>query len=258
MKVSRRTGLIGKKLGMTQAFNANGEAISVTLVDIKGNVVVEQMTQEKNGYNALLLGFSDVKERSLNKPQKGLFAKQKIALKRHLKEFRISDNAFVPVGAEIAINHFIPEQSVDIQSLSTGKGFAGVMKRHNFRGLEASHGVSVSHRSHGSTGQRQDPGRVFKGKKMAGHLGQETTTIQNVHVFEVDAELGIIALHGSVPGKRGTIVYINDSVKMALPLEAKFPAAIIETDKLKAEHAAPIAEVTPAPEAIETPEAKVE
>lgn len=257
MKVSRRTGLIGKKIGMTQAFNQSGEAVSVTLLDVKGNVVVEQMTQAKNGYDALLIGYSDVKEKALNKPIKGLFAKKKIALKRHLKEFRISDNAFVPVGSELDISHFILNQNVDIQSVSTGKGFAGVMKRHNFRGLEASHGVSVSHRSHGSTGQRQDPGRVFKGKKMAGHLGSETVTIQNVKIFDVDHELGIIALHGSVPGKRGTIVYLTDSIKAALPLEAKFPAAIIETNKPKPEVTAN-AEENSAPEVVAAPEAKVE
>ncbi len=231
---TRRTGLIAKKVGMSQVFDQNGAAMAVTLVEAKGNFVVGSKTTEKDGYNAVILGFDERKPSRTTKSLKGTFAKASVTPKSKIKEFRVSDSALVEAGQEISVEHFIVGQCVDIQGVNIGKGFAGVMKRHNFRGLEASHGVSVSHRSHGSTGQRQDPGRVFKGKKMAGHMGTEVVTIQNVKVVQIDNELGLIALAGSVPGKPGSYLYLSDAVKVALPINAQFPAALIKTAKVEA------------------------
>lgn len=222
-----RTGLMATKVGMTQIFTEDGEVLPVTLLKASGNVVLDLKTKEKNGYNAVVMAFGDVKPNRVSKPQKGKFAKAKIEPKRHVKEFRVSEDAMLQPGQEIAVDHFVVDQAIDIQGVNIGKGFAGVMKRHNFRGLEASHGVSVTHRSHGSTGQRQDPGRVFKGKKMAGHMGTETITIQNILVKHIDMDLGIIAINGSVPGKNGSLIYISDSVKQILPDNVKVPASLI-------------------------------
>lgn len=215
---TRRTGLIAKKVGMSQVFDQNGEANAVTLLQANGNFVVEVKTEEKDGYNAVVLAFDETKASRTSKSLKGKFAKSKISPKKKLKEFRVSKVALLQPGQEISVEHFVVDQCIDIHGVNIGKGFAGVMKRHNFRGLEASHGVSVSHRSHGSTGQRQDPGRVFKGKKMAGHMGTETVTIQNIKIVQVDQELGLIVVAGSVPGKKGSYVYIDDAIKVALTI----------------------------------------
>jgi large subunit ribosomal protein L3 len=241
---NRRTGLIAKKVGMTQVFQENGEVVAVTLLQASGNVVVETKTKDKNGYDAVVLAYDEVKPNKMSKPLKSKFAKAKVSPRRKLKEFRISNSAMLKVGDELDINHFVEGQSVDIQGISIGKGFAGVMKRHNFAGLEASHGVSISHRSHGSTGQRQDPGKVFKGKKMAGHLGNETVTVQNITVMDIDSALGLIAVAGSVPGKVGSYVSVSDAVKMAMPINVKFPAALVggkaqESAPAKAEESTP-------------------
>ncbi len=230
MSVSiRRTGLIAQKVGMSQIFDANGEAIPVTLLKADGNFVLSSKTAEKDGYNAVTLSFGERKASRTSKPLKGMFAKAKVTPKNKIKEFRVSKEALIEAGKEISVEHFVVGQCIDIKGINIGKGFAGVMKRHNFRGLEASHGVSVSHRSHGSTGQRQDPGRVFKGKKMAGHMGTEKVTVQNVKVVHIDQALGLIAINGSVPGKQGSYVYLSDSIKIALPITAKFPAAFVES-----------------------------
>lgn len=224
-----RTGLIAEKVGMTQIFTEDGEVIPVTLLKASGNFVLDTKTKQTNGYNAVVMAYGDVKPSRIAKPQRGKFAKANITPKKHVKEFRVSENALLSQGVELSIEHFVVDQAIDIQGVSIGKGFAGAMKRHNFRGLEATHGVSVSHRSHGSTGQRQDPGRVFKGKKMAGHLGTETLTIQNILIKRIDAELGIIAINGSVPGKNGSIVYISDATKQILPDNVQVPAVLVST-----------------------------
>lgn len=224
---ARRTGLIAEKVGMTQIFTNDGKALAVTLLKADTNFVVSQKTQGTDGYNALVLGFGERKASRVSKSVKGIFAKSGVKPAKVVREFRVSENALVPAGSELSIEHFVLNQFVDIHGVNTGKGFAGGMKRWNFRGLEATHGVSVSHRSHGSTGQRQDPGRTFKGKKMAGHMGCETVTIQNLKIVMIDPELGLIAIHGSVPGKRGTIVTITDSIKLAMPAAAMFPANVV-------------------------------
>jgi large subunit ribosomal protein L3 len=224
----RRTGLIAKKLGMTQIFDKSGDAVPVTLLQITGNHVIGRLSKEERGYNAVVVSFLQTKTSRVSKPIAGIFAKAKVEPMKHIKEFRVSPDALLEVGKEISLTHFVTGQLVDIQGSTTGKGFAGVMKRYNFAGLEASHGVSVSHRSAGSTGQRQDPGKVFKGKKMAGHMGAVTTTIQNLQVVDIDENMGIIAVRGAVPGKKGSIIYVSDAVKKAVPVNAAFPAAIVE------------------------------
>jgi large subunit ribosomal protein L3 len=206
-----RTGLIAKKLGMTSIFNDSGIRSIVTFLQVKECQVVSHKTIEKHGYNALVVGAFSAKK--TNKPLKQFFANIKITPKIKLKEFRISEDNFIDVGCELSVSHFSDGQFVDVTATSIGKGFAGAMKRHNFRGLEASHGVSVSHRSHGSTGGRQDPGKVFKNKKMAGHLGAARVTIQNLCVISRDIDKGIIMVKGSVPGSKGSFVYIKDAIK---------------------------------------------
>ncbi len=226
---SCRVGLIAKKIGMTQIFQ-DGKAVAVTLLKVDHNVVVSNKTVERDGYNAVVLGYGVAKANAVNKPQKVLYSNAGVEAPVLVREFRVSVNAMIPVGSRLSVEHFVVGQYVDVQSKSIGKGFAGGMKRWNFRGLEASHGVSVSHRSHGSTGQRQDPGKVFKGKKMAGHLGVETVSVQNIKVAILDVEMGLIGLHGSVPGKVGTTVLISDAVKLALPGSVPFPAFIVENE----------------------------
>lgn len=230
LHTSKRTGLIAKKIGMTQVFDATGSVVAVTLLQADNNIVVDIKTEEKNGYNAVVLGFGQQKAQRVNKPQRAAFEKLGV-MPRKLKEFRVSADCLLNVGDKLSINHFMPQQKIDIHGVSIGKGFAGGMKRHNFRGLEASHGVSVSHRSHGSTGNRQDPGRTFPGKKMAGHLGVDTTTVQSVAVVMIDEELGVIAVAGSVPGKNGSYVYIADAVKVTAPSQLTYPAALCTSDE---------------------------
>jgi large subunit ribosomal protein L3 len=189
------------------------------------------MTEEKNGYNAVQVGVGEAKAKNVSKALRGHFAKAKVKLKKKVAEFRVANDALLQVGQQIAVNHYVPGQYVDVAGTSKGKGFAGGMKRWNFRGLEASHGVSISHRSHGSTGQCQDPGKVFKGKKMAGHLGSERVTVQNLEVISTDLVNGLIIVNGSVPGAKGSYVYVSDAVKRSLPSSAPYPAGILVSEK---------------------------
>lgn len=211
-----RTGLIAKKLGMSSMFTEQGDRITLTFLQLEDLQVVGQKTMEKDGYNAVVLGSTLKKASRVSKSMKKVFANAKVEPRQILKEFRVSDSNMLEVGAELKATHFEPGQYVDVSGRSIGKGFAGVMKRHNFGGLEATHGVSISHRSHGSTGQCQDPGKVFKGKKMAGHLGDANVTIQNLQIVEVDAEKGIVIVSGNVPGSKGKYVFIKDAVKKAV------------------------------------------
>src|SRR5689334_2927318 len=223
---ANRTGVIAKKLGMTRFFDEAGQHVPVTVLSLEGCQVTGQRTKEKDGYVALQLGAGAKKPKNTSKAMRGHFAKAAVEPKRVVAEFRVAEDNLIDVGAEITADHFVAGQKVDIQGVTVGKGFAGAMKRWNFGGLRATHGVSVSHRSHGSTGNRQDPGRTFPGKKMAGHYGQETVTTLNVTVWRVDAERGLILVKGAVPGTEGTFVKIRDAVKSALPAEAPKPAGL--------------------------------
>ncbi|MBK8159403.1 50S ribosomal protein L3 [Dongia mobilis] len=228
-----RTGLIAQKLGMTRVFAEDGAHVPVTLLKVAGCQVIAVRTEEQNGYNAVQLGLDKAKVKNVSKAQRGHFAKAKVEPKKKIAEFRVDKDALLEVGAELSADHFVTGQFVDVTGTTIGKGFAGGMKRWNFGGLRATHGVSVSHRSLGSTGQRQDPGRTFKGKKMAGHLGDERVTTQNLKVVGTDPALGIVMVKGAVPGHEGSYVLIKDAVKRALPKDAPFPAAL----KAKAEAA---------------------
>ena len=221
-----RSGVIAKKLGMTRLFLEDGKQVPVTVLQLDALQVVAQRTADKDGYTAVQLGAGTAKAKNTTAAQRGHFAKSNVAPKRKVAEFRVSPENLIDVGAEITADHYLAGQFVDIAGTSIGKGFAGAMKRHNFGGLRASHGVSISHRSHGSTGQRQDPGKVFKGKKMAGHLGTELVTTQNVMVVRTDVERGLILVRGSVPGSKGGYVTIRDAAKSALPKDAPKPAAV--------------------------------
>ena len=221
-----RTGLIARKLGMTRVFSGDGRHVPVTVLKLDNCQVVGVRTREKDGYTALQLGAGAVKVKNLSKPKRGYFAKAKVEPKHKLVEFRVSDDALLDVGVEIVADHFVPGQIVDVTGTTIGKGFAGAMKRHGFAGLEASHGVSVSHRSHGSTGHSQDPGRVFKGKKMAGQMGGVRVTTQNLEVVSTDTERGLILVKGAVPGSKGAYVLISDAKKAPVPDDAPFPAGI--------------------------------
>lgn len=222
-----RTGLLAQKLGMTRIFGADGAHIPVTILKAMGNQVVGVKTSEKDGYDAVQVGYGSRKPKKVSKPQKEFYAKKKIEPKKALKEFRVSADALLNQGDEISVNHFVVGQKVDVAGKSIGKGFAGAMKRHNFAGLEATHGVSISHRSHGSTGHCQEPGRVFKGKKMAGQMGNKRVTKQNLEVVFVDEEQGIIAVKGAVPGGDSNIIEVTDAIKSKLPEGLPFPAAIV-------------------------------
>lgn len=208
-----RTGLIVTKIGMSRLFQASGESVPVTVLKVEDCTVVAQRTTEKNGYVALQLGAGEVKPQRLTKPMREYFAKAGVAPKKTLAEFRVSEDALLPVGEVLKPSHFEVGQKIDAVGTSIGKGFAGVMKRWNFGGMRASHGVSISHRAHGSTGQCQDPGRVFKGKKMAGHLGDHRTTVQNLEVVSVDDEKGLLFVKGAVPGSKNATLYVSDTVK---------------------------------------------
>jgi len=243
-----RTGLIAQKLGMTRIFDDAGAHLPVTLLKVDGCQVVAQRTTERDGYTAVQLGVGAAKPKRVGKAMRGHFAKAKVEPKRRLAEFRVSEDALVDTGAEISAAHFLAGQYIDVSGMSIGKGFAGAMKRHNFKGLRASHGISLAHRSHGSTGQCQDPGKVFKGKKMAGHMGAERVTVQNLRVLSTDAEEGLIAVEGAVPGSRGSYVLLRDAIKKSAPDDLPFPAAIVGqgSDEVPAEAAA--AEEVPAGE----------
>ena len=215
-----RPGVIARKMGMTRMFSENGQHVPVTVLSLDGCQVVGQRTSDRDGYTAVVMGAGSRKAKRTAKPQRGQFAAAKVAPKAKLVEFRVKEDALADVGAEVVADHFVPGQKVDIAGISVGKGFAGAMKRWNFGGLRASHGVSISHRSHGSTGQCQDPGKVFKGKKMAGHLGTERVTTQNLEIFKTDADRGLILVRGNVPGPEGGWVEIRDAVKKARHADA--------------------------------------
>jgi len=221
-----RSGVIAQKLGMTRIFSDAGEHIPVTVLKMEHCQVVAQRTEEKNGYTALQLGVGTVKVKNTSKAQRGHFAVAKVEPKRKMAEFRVDPKNMIEVGAEITAEHFVPGQLVDVTGTTIGKGFAGAMKRWNFGGLRATHGVSVSHRSHGSTGNRQDPGKVFKNKKMAGHLGDERVTTQNIKVVKIDVERGLIMVRGAVPGSKGGWVLVRDAIKHPIHKDAPKPGAI--------------------------------
>ncbi|UCH75506.1 MAG: 50S ribosomal protein L3 [Rhodospirillales bacterium] len=221
-----RTGLIAQKLGMSRVFNETGEHVPVTVLKVDNCQVVAVRTDEKDGYCAVQLGSAIAKVKNVTRANRGHFAKAKVEPKRKLAEFRVSGDAILDVGAELSAGHFVAGQFVDVVGTSIGKGFAGSMKRHNFGGLRASHGVSISHRSHGSTGNSQEPGKVWKGKKMAGHMGDARVTVQNLEVVSTDEDRGLILIKGAVPGARGGWVLVSDAKKRKTDLELPFPAAV--------------------------------
>ena len=221
-----RTGLVAKKLGMTRIFKDDGTHVPVTVLHLDEVQVVDARTPERDGYTAVQLGYGKAKVKNVSQPNKGHFARVKVEPKAKLVEFRCAADAVLEPGAVITADHFVVGQKVDVCGVTKGKGFAGGMKRWNFRGLEASHGVSVSHRSHGSTGNRQDPGKTFKNKKMAGHLGQDRVTTLNMEVAAVDADRGLLMLRGAVPGAKNGYVMVRDAVKKARHADAPYPAAV--------------------------------
>ncbi|WP_068314095.1 50S ribosomal protein L3 [Polycladidibacter hongkongensis] len=220
-----RSGVIAQKVGMTRVYNEAGEHVPVTVLALDKCQVVAHRTEEKNGYTALQLGVGAAKVKNTDRAMRGHFAAAKVEPKRKVAEFRVTTDNLIEVGAELTADHFVNGQFVDVTGTSIGKGFAGAMKRHNFGGGRASHGVSISHRAHGSTGQCQDPGKVFKGKKMAGHMGSERVTTQNLKIVRTDAERGLILVEGSVPGSKGGWILVRDAVKKALPEAAPVPGA---------------------------------
>ena len=247
-----RTGLIAQKMGMTRVFTPQGDHIPVTVLKVDNCQVVAVRSGESDGYSAVQLGSGEAKVKRVTKPMRGHFAKAKVRPKRHVAEFRVSPEALLEIGQEVTANHFVAGQYVDVTGTSIGKGFAGVMKRHNFSGLRASHGVSISHRSQGSTGQCQDPGRVFKGKKMAGQMGDRRTTVQSLEVVSTDEDRGLVLVKGAVPGAKGGWVLLRDAVKRSLPDGVPFPAAVREAVEAAVPEEAPVAE----PSAEEQPPAE--
>jgi large subunit ribosomal protein L3 len=237
-----RTGLLAKKLGMTRIFRDDGTHVPVTVLHLDDVRVVATRSQDNDGYNAVQLGWGHAKVKNVTKANKGHYAKAKVEPAMKLAEFHVAEDAMLETGATLSAAHFVAGQIVDVRGTTKGKGFAGGMKRWNFAGLEASHGVSVSHRSLGSTGNRQDPGKTFKNKKMPGHLGSERVTTQNVEIAAVDADKGLIMIKGAVPGSKGAYVMVTDAVKKARHKDAPYPAALV------AKETAPVAEA-PAPEA---------
>ena len=238
-----RTGVIAKKVGMTRLFQEDGRHVPVTVLALEDCQVVSHRTADTDGYFAVQLGAGEAKAKNVNKPQREHFAKAEVGLKQRVAEFRVeNEEGLVPVGSLISAEHFIAGQKVDITGHTQGKGFAGAMKRWGFGGLRATHGVSISHRSHGSTGNRQDPGRVFKGKKMAGHMGDRQRTQQNLEVVRTDADRGLLFIKGSVPGSKNGWLLVRDAVKLNAADDLPFPAAIVEealNDPLPPEDAAP-------------------
>ncbi len=238
-KERNRIGLIARKEGMTRIFDEDGRHVPVTVLKVEECQVIAHRTEETDGYSAVQLGAGKAKIKRTSKANRGHFAKAKVEPKKKLVEFRVSNENMPEIGAEIGAHHFIAGQYVDVTGTSIGKGFAGAMKRHNFGGLRASHGVSISHRSHGSTGQCQEPGKVFKGKKMAGHMGAERVTTQNLEVVRIDEEDGLILIKGAVPGAKSGWVIINDAVKKAAPEGLPLPAGIVERAEPAREEAKP-------------------
>jgi large subunit ribosomal protein L3 len=240
-----RSGVIAQKVGMTRLFTEAGNHVPVTVLRLAQCQVVAHRSKDKDGYVALQLGSGTRKVKNVSKAERGRFAVAKVEPKRKIAEFRVSDDALIPVGAEITADHFVVGQYVDVTGTSIGKGFAGPMKRWNFGGLRASHGVSISHRSHGSTGGRQDPGKTFKNKKMAGHLGVDRVTTLNLRVVQTDVERGLIMIEGAVPGAKGGWITVRDAVKKALPKEAPKPGKF--RGPAGAAASAPAAETASAP-----------
>ncbi len=221
-----RSGIIAKKVGMTRLFLEDGQQVPVTVLHMENLQVIAQRTSDSNGYTAVQLGTGAVKVKNVSKAMRGHFSVAKVEPKRKVAEFRVAPENLIDVGAELTADHYSVGQFVDVSGTSIGKGFAGAMKRHNFKGLRASHGVSISHRSHGSTGQCQGPGKVFKGKKMAGHMGAARVTTQNLQVVKTDADRGLIMIKGAVPGSKGGWVTVKDAGKKPLPDGVPFPAAL--------------------------------
>jgi large subunit ribosomal protein L3 len=221
-----RTGVIAKKMGMTRLFQDDGRHVPVTVLALENNQVISQRTTDRDGYVAVQLGAGVAKAKNVAKPQRGHFGKAEVEPKAKVIEFRVSEDALVDVGAEISAGHFVAGQLVDVSGHTQGKGFQGGMKRWNFGGLRATHGVSVSHRSLGSTGQRQDPGKVFKGKKMAGHMGDRQRTQQNLEIVSTDVERGLLFVKGSVPGSKGTWLMVKDAVKVPAHKDVPYPASV--------------------------------
>ena len=239
-----RSGIIAQKVGMTRLFTSEGNHVPVTVLKVDNCEVVGVRSVDKDGYVALQVGAGKAKEKNVAKPQRVQFAKANVSSKKKIVEFRVSDDCVVPVGSEFGVNHFVKGQFVDVTGTSIGKGYAGVMKRWNFAGDNATHGVSLTHRSGGSTGQRQDPGKVFKNKKMPGHLGAERVTIQNLEVIELDEAKGLIMVKGAVPGFDGNTVIVKDAAKRVLHQDAPIPAGL----KVKAYAVEVKAEEVPAEE----------
>ncbi|MGN6497672.1 MAG: 50S ribosomal protein L3 [Tsuneonella sp.] len=232
-----RSGVIAKKVGMTRLFQEDGRHVPVTVLALEGCQVVSHRTADRDGYYAVQLGAGEAKQKNVNKPQREAFAKAEVGLKMKGAEFRVADqDGLIPVGSTISAEHFIAGQKVDITGHTQGKGFAGAMKRWGFGGLRATHGVSLSHRSHGSTGNRQDPGRVFKNKKMAGHMGDRQRTQQNLEIVRTDADRGLLFVKGSVPGAKNAWLLVRDAVKLPQPENAPFPGAILERASTAPEH----------------------
>jgi large subunit ribosomal protein L3 len=230
-----RTGLIAKKLGMTRMFKEDGTHVPVTVLHLDQVQVVDVRTVERDKYTALQVGWGKAKVKNVTEPNKGHYARVKVEPKQELREFRVAEDAVLDIGATLSAAHFVVGQRIDVCGMTKGKGFAGAMKRWNFRGLEASHGVSVSHRSHGSTGNRQDPGKTFKNKKMAGHLGVERVTTLNLIVAGVDAERGLLMVRGAVPGNKGEFVTVRDAVKRKRHADAPYPAGLLTAAAAPAE-----------------------
>lgn len=228
MTVRIRTGLVGKKVGMTNMFTDTGETVAVTLVQIADNYIYRINAVENSKQNNIAIAYDTLEQKKATKNTVKISTADGVKFFRHVKEFRVNTAEVPQVSKKLSLNHFAVGQTVDVTGNATGKGFAGAMKRHNFRGLEATHGVSVTHRSHGSTGQRQDPGKVFKGKKMAGHMGTNQVTVQNLMVQAIDEELQLIAISGAIPGTDNSFVFINDAIKSYLPDSLPFPAAYDE------------------------------
>jgi large subunit ribosomal protein L3 len=228
-----RTGVIAKKVGMTRLFQADGRHVPVTVLQLDELQVIGRREADRDGYTAVQLGAGAAKAKNVAKPQRAAFGKAEVEPKVRIAEFRVADDALLDVGAHISADHFVPGQLVDVAGVTQGKGFAGAMKRWGFGGLRATHGVSVSHRSHGSTGNRQDPGRVFKNKKMAGHMGARNRTQQNLEVVRTDPIRGLLFIKGSVPGHKGSWLTVSDAVKLPRPDAAPYPAAILEGRKVE-------------------------
>ena len=230
-----RSGVIAQKVGMTRVFTDAGEHVPVTVLKMDGCQVVAHRTMEKNGYTALQLGIGHAKVKNVSKAERERFARAEVEPKLRIEEFRVDETSLIPVGAEITADHFVPGQFVDVSGVTLGKGFAGPMKRWNFGGLRATHGVSLSHRSHGSTGGRQDPGKTFKNKKMAGHMGVERVTTLNLRVVQTDVARGLILVEGAVPGHAGGWIRVRDAIKKALPKDVPVPGKF----RVKGDDAAP-------------------